>query len=54
MKKTDSFVKKMLEPKKSFTPPYETKSSLTRRLSDMYQEVHVNSVNAEGIFRCVK
>ena len=52
--RTDFFVKKLLEPKNSFTAPYETRSSLEKRLSMMYSEVTVQTCLAEGIFRCKK
>ena len=54
MKRTDFFVKHMLEPKNSFTPPYETRESLERKLKSMYRIVKVRTVNAEGIFKCRK
>ena len=54
MEKTDRFVQKFFVPKHSFTPPFETKGSLKKRLEEMYAEVSVETVNAEGIFRCVK
>ena len=52
--RTDFFVKHMYEPKGFFTPPFETKHSLGKRLEGLYTHVQVHSVNAEGIFRCVK
>ncbi len=52
--RTDFFVRKMYVPKGFFTPPFETKESLRRRLQTMYPKVKVSSVNAEGIFVCVK
>ena len=52
--RTDWFVKHLYAPKGFFTPPFETKESLTRRLERLYSEVQVHSVNAEGIFCCVK
>lgn len=53
-KRTDWFVRHMYVPKKFFTPPFETKESLTKRLSSLYAEANVHTVNAEGIFCCVK
>ena len=53
-KRTDWFVKHMYVPKKFFTPPFETKESLKERLSALYSEASVQTVNAEGIFCCVK
>ena len=52
--RTDWFVKHMYVPKGFFTPPFETKESLRKRLKEMYSEVEVHSVNSEGIFRCIK
>ena len=54
MEKTDRFVRKVFVPKHSFTPPFETKESLKKRLARMYREVKLQNVNAEGIFCCVK
>ena len=54
MEKTDRFVRKVFVPKHSFTPPFETKESLKQRLEGMYREVRLQTVNAEGIFCCVK
>lgn len=53
-RRTDWFVKHMYVPKGFFTPPFETRESLKRRLSGLYSEAEVHTVNAEGIFRCVK
>ena len=54
MEKTDRFVRKVFVPKHSFTPPFETKDSLERRLRGMYRDVKLQSIHAEGIFCCVK
>ena len=53
-KRTDLFVKAMYQPAGYFTPPYETMKTLKRRLENMYSEVSVHNVNAEGIFSCIK
>ncbi len=53
-KRTDRFVRKMYVPKGFFTPPFETRESLEKRLRGMYSEVRVSPVRAEGVFRCVK
>ena len=53
-KRTDWFVKHMYVPKGFFTPPFETKESLKGRLDSMYSQANVQTVNAEGIFCCVK
>ena len=52
--RTDWFVKHMYVPKGFFTPPFETSGSLCARLNELYSEVEVHSIRAEGIFRCVK
>lgn len=53
-RRTDFFVRHVYAPKGFFTPPFETKTSLESRLRDLYAEVSVHTVNAEGIFRCRK
>ena len=52
--RTDWFVKHMYVPKGFFTPPFETRDSLEKRLKSLYDRVQVHTVRAEGIFRCVK
>ena len=52
--RTDFFVRHMYVPKGFFTPPFETIGSLGSRLHELYSEVELHSVRAEGIFRCVK
>ena len=52
--RTDRFVKRLYVPKGFFTPPFETKGSLEKRLKSLYGRVEVHTVRAEGIFRCVK
>lgn len=53
-KRTDWFVKHMYVPKGFFTPPFETKETLEKRLKNLYAEVRVSPVRAEGVFCCVK
>ena len=53
-KRTDRFIKKLYVPKGFFTPPFETKNSLKGRLTGMYEEVCVSSVEGMGCFRCRK
>ena len=53
-KRTDWFVKHMYVPKGFFTPQFETKESLKERLDGLYSQANVHTVNAEGIFSCVK
>ena len=54
MAKTDRFVRRVFVPKHSFTPPFETRDSLEKRLGGMYREAEVRAIHAEAIFRCVK
>ena len=44
----------MYVPKGFFTPLFETQESLRKRLKGLYSQVDVHTVNAEGIFCCVK
>ncbi len=53
-KRTDWFIKHMYVPKGFFTPPFETEDSLRERLSSMYEDVEVSSVEGMGCFRCRK
>ena len=53
-RRTDRFVQSIYVPKGFFSPPFETRESLTARLRAMYAEVNVSAVRAEGIFSCRK
>ena len=53
-RRTDFFIDRLYVPKGFFTPPFETKDSLRRRLETLYTDVRVDSVRAEGIFCCRK
>jgi len=53
-KRTDRFIKKLYVPKGFFTPPFETEDSLWERLTGMYEEVSVSSVEGMGCFHCRK
>lgn len=53
-KRTDWFIKSLHTPMGYFTPPFETKASLERRLKSMYSEVHIETVKSMACFRCVK
>lgn len=53
-KRTDWFVKHMYVPKGFFTPPFETRESLKERLDILYSQANVQTINAEGIFCCIK
>ena len=53
-KRTDRFIKKLYVPQGFFTPPFETEDSLWERLTGIYEEVSVSSVEGMGCFRCRK
>ena len=53
-KRTDWFIQHLYQPKGFFTPPYETRDSLTARLKEMYSEVNVTNVEGIGCFICRK
>lgn len=53
-KRTDWFIKHLYVKKGFFTPPFETEESLRNRLSGMYEDVRVISVEGIGCFRCRK
>jgi ubiquinone/menaquinone biosynthesis C-methylase UbiE len=53
-KRTDWFIKKLYTKMGYFTPPFETKESLERRLKSMYSEVHIETVKSIACFKCVK
>ncbi len=53
-KRTDWFIRHLYQPKGFFTPPYETRESLTARLKEMYSEVYVTNVEGIGCFVCRK
>ena len=52
--RTDWFIRHLYQPKGFFTAPYETQSSLRERLSRMYQNAEVSTVEGIGCFRCGK
>ena len=53
-KRTDWFIEKMYVPKGYFNPPFDTKDTLYKRLSRMYQATKVETVISEACFECVK
>jgi ubiquinone/menaquinone biosynthesis C-methylase UbiE len=53
-KRTDWFIEKLYIKKGYFTPPFETKESLERRVKSMYSEVHIETVKSIACFKCVK
>ena len=52
--RTDWFVRHMYVPKGFFTPPFETRETLEKRLKELYAEVRVSPVRTEGVICCVK
>ena len=48
------FIEKLYTPKGFFTPPYETLDSLKARLSGMYEEVEISTVESMACFTCRK
>ena len=52
--RTDWFIDHLYVPKGFFTPPFETRESLQKRLSEMYTEVSIETVESEGCFLCRK
>ena len=53
-KRTDWMIRHIYIPKGYFTLPFETKESLNERLSGMYADVTVSSVEGMGCFCCRK
>ena len=53
-KRTDWFIQHLYVRKGFFTPPFETEDSLRKRLTGMYENVEVTSVEGIGCFRCRK
>ena len=53
-RRTDWFVDKLYTPRGFFTPPYETVVSLRQRLTDMYAQAAVETVEAMACFTCRK
>ncbi len=52
--RTDRLIRRVYEPMKFFTPPYETVSSLTARLQSLYAEVKTGNVKSIAWFVCRK
>ena len=53
-KRTDWFIKHLYVRKRFFTPPFETEESLRKRMSEMYKDATVTTVEGIGCFRCSK
>ena len=52
--RTDLLIRRVYVPAGFFTPPFETRSSLERRLSWMYSSARVECFNSIACFSCVK
>ena len=53
-KRTDWFIEKLYVPKGFFTPPFETVDSLKQRLSALYAQTQVRTVESMVCFTCRK
>ena len=53
-KRTDWFIEKLYVPKGFFTPPFETVDSLKKRLSSLYAQIQVRTVESMACFICRK
>ena len=53
-KRTDWFIEKLYVPKGFFTPPFETANSLKQRLSTLYTQTEVRTVESIACFTCHK
>ncbi len=53
-KRTDWLIKHIYIPKGFFTPPFETMDSLRERLSVMYEQIEMQSVESMACFNCRK
>ena len=53
-KRTDWFIDHLYVPKGFFTPPFETVGTLYKRLSGMYEDVKLETVESMACFTCKK
>ena len=53
-KRTDWFINHLYVPKGFFTPPFDTAASLYKRLSSLYEEVKLETVESMACFTCRK
>lgn len=53
-KRTDWFIDHLYTPKGFFTPPFDTVESLYKRLSKLYEEVSLETVESMACFTCRK
>ena len=53
-KRTDWFINHLYVPKGFFTPPFDTAATLYKRLSSLYEEVKLETVESMACFTCRK
>ena len=53
-KRTDWFINHLYVPKGFFTPPFDTVATLYKRLSNLYEEVNLETVESMACFTCRK
>ena len=53
-RRTDGIIRRLYQPMKFFTPPYETMDSLKARLSRLYERVDIGHVKSIAWFVCRK
>lgn len=53
-RRTDAMIRRLYQPMKFFTPPYETMDSLKARLSRLYERVEIGHVKSIAWFVCRK
>ena len=53
-KRTDWFIDHLYTPKGFFTPPFDTVTSLYKRLSKLYESVELQTVESMACFTCRK
>ncbi|MBQ8300668.1 MAG: methyltransferase domain-containing protein [Clostridia bacterium] len=53
-KRTDWFIEKLYVPKGYFTPPFETRESLEKKLMELYTTVKTETVESMACFICEK
>ncbi|HHX13628.1 MAG TPA: class I SAM-dependent methyltransferase, partial [Clostridiales bacterium] len=53
-KRTDRLIRRLYQPLKFFTPPYETMDSLSMRLKSMYSQVDLSHIKSIACFVCRK
>lgn len=53
-KRTDWFINHLYVPKGFFTPPFDTVATLYKRLSNLYEEVNLETVESMACFTCKK